>query len=104
MIGVLRLLSLSLKIFLACYIIWNFYVFAAMGRDKRRAKLNRWRIPETNLLLMGVALGGVGLYTGMKGFHHKTSHTKFVVGAPLLILLNIFTIGLLVYTKHLLIK
>ena len=88
---------LSLQIVLGVYVIWNVYVFIAMWRDKRRAKLHRWRIPETNLLIMGAALGGIGLYSGMKYFRHKTAHSKFVIGAPLLILVNFIVIGLLYY-------
>ncbi|MDR3602109.1 MAG: DUF1294 domain-containing protein [Desulfosporosinus sp.] len=88
---------LSLEYFLVGYVIWNCYVFVAMGRDKRRAKLHRWRIPEASLLSMGAALGGIGLYAGMKYFHHKTAHSKFVVGAPILILVNFLVIGFLYY-------
>ena len=91
---------LSLKIFLVVYFSWNVYVFIAMGRDKRRAKLHRWRIPESSLLFMGAVLGGIGLYAGMKFFHHKTSHSKFVIGAPILILINILVIGFLYYAGH----
>jgi len=88
---------LSLKIFGLVYVLWNIYVFIAMWRDKRRAKLHRWRIPEASLLIMGAALGGIGLYSGMKYFHHKTAHSKFVIGAPLLILENFVVIGFLYY-------
>ena len=86
------MLSLSLKIFIVAYILWNSCVFIVVGNDKRRAKLHRWRIPEARLLFMGAALGGVGLYAGMKYFHHKTAHPKFVFGAPILILVNGFVI------------
>lgn len=91
---------LSWKIFAAAYIIWNSCVFVAMGRDKRRAKLHRWRISEASLLFMGAALGGIGLYAGMKFFHHKTSHSKFVIGAPMLILVNFLVLGFLYYAEH----
>jgi len=89
-----------LQIFLVVYVIWNLYVFMAMWRDKRRAKLHRWRIPEANLLFMGAALGGLGLYAGMKYFHHKTAHRKFILGAPALILTNVLVIGFLYYAGH----
>lgn len=88
---------MSLGIFLGAYFLWNSYVFVAMGRDKRRAKLNRWRIPEARLLFMGAMLGGVGLYAGMKYFHHKTTRLKFTMGAPLLILVNLILIGSVYY-------
>ena len=91
---------LSLKIFMVLYVIWNAYVFIAMGRDKRRAKLHRWRISEASLLFMGAVLGGVGLYAGMKFFRHKTAHSKFTIGAPILILMNFLEIGLMYYLGH----
>ncbi|TGE37493.1 DUF1294 domain-containing protein [Desulfosporosinus fructosivorans] len=91
---------LSLKIFVVAYALWNGYVFMAMGRDKRRAKRHQWRTPETSLLLMGAALGGIGLYAGMKYFRHKTSHTKFVIGAPILLVLNVLVIGFAYYAGH----
>ena len=88
---------LILKIFLVLYVIWNGYVFVAMGRDKRRAKRHQWRIPEASLLFMGVAMGGLGLYTGMKYFRHKTTHSKFVIGAPISIVVNILLVSFIYY-------
>ena len=88
---------LSIKIFILFYILWNTYAFLAMGNDKRRAKRGQWRISEASLLLMGLALGGIGVYTGMKVYHHKTAHAKFVIGVPLLIVVNFIEIGLLYY-------
>lgn len=89
-----------LKVIAVVYVLWNGYVFMAMGRDKRRAKRHQWRIPEASLLLMGAALGGIGLYAGMKYFRHKTSHSKFLIGAPLLILSNVLVISFLYYAGH----
>jgi len=88
----------SIEILIGAYILWNSYVFMAMGRDKRLAKRHQWRIPESRLLLMGAALGGLGLYSGMKYFHHKTNHLKFRIGAPLLILVNLLILGFYYYT------
>lgn len=90
----------SLKVLLIVYFIWNGYVFVAMGRDKSRAKKHQWRISEASLLLMGAAFGGVGLYAGMKAFHHKTAHAKFVIGAPVLILVNFALLGFFYYIGH----
>lgn len=94
-------MMVSWKVLLAAYFLWNSYVFGAMGRDKRRAELQRWRISERRLLIMGAAFGGVGLYAGMKHYRHKTAHLKFVFGAPLLIVVNLGLMGLLYYFfKH----
>ena len=91
---------LTLQILMVVYVLWNFYVFMAMWRDKRRSKRHEWRIPEASLLLMGVAMGGVGLYAGMKYFRHKTAHSKFVIGAPLLLISNVIVVGLVYYAGH----
>ena len=72
----------------------------AMWRDKRRSKRHEWRIPEASLLWMGAAMGGVGLYGGMKYFRHKTAHSKFVIGAPLLLISNVIVVGLVYYAGH----
>ncbi len=90
----------GLKILIVVYVLWNGYVFMAMGRDKRRSRRLQWRIPEASLLLMGAALGGIGLYAGMKYFRHKTSHSKFLIGAPTLIFGNVLVIGFLYYAGH----
>ena len=84
---------LKWKILLIIYLIWNVYVLITMGRDKRRAKRHLWRISEGSLLWMGVVFGAVGRFLGMKLFHHKTAHAKFVFGVPLLILMNFIIIG-----------
>ena len=91
---------LGLKIFMVVYVLWNGYVFMEMGRDKRWSKRHQRRIPEASLLFMGAALGGIGLYAGMKYFRHKTSHSKFLIGAPILILGNVLVIGFLFYAGH----
>ena len=38
----------SIEVFIGAYFVWNMFVFAAMGRDKRRAKRHEWRIPEAS--------------------------------------------------------
>lgn len=88
----------SFQIFMAIYVIYNIYVFLVVMRDKRRAERNEWRTPEINLLIMGFALGAIGLFIGMRYFRHKTSNLKFTAGVPLLIFWNVFVISLLYYS------
>lgn len=57
----------------------NSMLFVLMGIDKKRAVKNQWRIPERNLLLLGLAGGGLGGMLGMKKYRHKTRETKFKV-------------------------
>ena len=62
--------------------------------DKWKAKKDRWRIPESTLLLLAVLGGSIGALMGMKIWHHKTMHKKFKYGIPLIMILQI---GMLLY-------
>lgn len=57
--------------------------------DKACAGRNAWRVPEVTLLLCAALGGSVGLLTGMLLLRHKTSHKKFAIGVPLILLLQI---------------
>lgn len=67
----------------------NLAAFLVYGLDKRRAKLHRWRIPESVLLGLAAAGGSAGAWFGMNVFHHKTRKKKFAVGVPALLILQI---------------
>ena len=74
--------------------ILNVITFFLYGIDKWKAKKNRWRIPESILLLLAVLGGSIGALMGMKIWHHKTMHKKFKYGIPLIMILQI---GMLLY-------
>ena len=57
-------------------IIANLAGFAMMGIDKYKAKHERWRIRERTLMLTAALGGSVGVFCGMRVFHHKTLHRK----------------------------
>ncbi|MFR4734320.1 MAG: DUF1294 domain-containing protein [Agathobacter rectalis] len=60
-----------------------------MGEDKRRAKMHRWRISERMLFLVSILGGSIGTWAGMYVFRHKTRHWYFVIGMPLILILQI---------------
>ena len=62
--------------------------FALMGVDKRRAKRNKWRVPEKTLFLAAACFGALGGTLGMFFFHHKTKHWYFRLGFPALLLVQ----------------
>lgn len=66
-------------------VVVNLDGFLLMGADKRRAKRGLRRIPEATLFLVAVLGGSLGALAGMYTFRHKTLHTKFTVGMPLLL-------------------
>lgn len=76
--------------FLFAYLLLiNAAGFLIMLIDKRKAIKNRWRIPERTLMTMAILGGSVGIYAGMQLFRHKTKHTKFAIGVPVILSLQI---------------
>ena len=85
----------QIHIIFICYLLFiNLTAFAMMGTDKRRARKHQWRIPEKSLFLSALLGGSPGALAGMYTFHHKTKHWYFVVGMPLIVLLQL---GLALY-------
>lgn len=70
-------------------IIINIIAFIVYGIDKWKAKRNRWRISEKMLLFLAIIGGSVGALAGMYIFHHKTLHKKFVLGVPLILVIQV---------------
>lgn len=66
--------------------------------DKYKAKRNKWRIPESTLLIVGLLGGALCEYITMKLIRHKTLHKKFMLGLPAEIFLHIIII-VLIYLK-----
>ena len=73
---------------------------AVMGLDKKKAIRNEWRIPEKTLFLVSLLGGSIGTWLGMYLFHHKTKHWYFVVGMPLILIIQIIVMGFLVKQNY----
>ena len=67
----------------------NILSFIVYGIDKWRAAHGRWRIPESTLLGLAVIGGSIGALLGMKVWHHKTKHKKFVFGLPAILIIQL---------------
>ena len=78
-----------IKILIAYLVIINAIAFTLMLVDKIKAKKNLWRIPEATLFLMAIIGGSIGSLLGMYTFRHKTKHIKFIVGMPLILVLQV---------------
>lgn len=79
---------------LAVYLlIVNLVGFVQMGIDKRRSIQRRWRIPEAQLFLVAAIGGSIGSLLGMYVFRHKTKHKTFVIGMPLILIVQLVIIG-----------
>ena len=77
--------------FLAAYLILNGIVFFFFVVDKYKAVRNKWRIPETTLLIAAV-FGVIGAFAGMHVFHHKTRKPKFYIGVPVIFFLEVLAV------------
>lgn len=80
---------------LAYLVIMNLIGFVSMWSDKRKAKLGKWRTPESRLIMIAVLGGSVGSLLGMKKFRHKTKHAKFYVGIPVILMIQIVLVACL---------
>ena len=60
-----------------------------MWLDKRKAIKGSWRIPEKTLFIITAIGGGIGTIAGMYTFRHKTKKLNFVIGLPLITILEI---------------
>ena len=61
--------------------------------DKKAAK--KWtkhRIPEKVLFLLAILGGGLAEFLTMLKIRHKTKHKRFMIGLPLIIVLQILVI------------
>lgn len=73
--------------------VMNIVGVAAMGIDKWKAKHHAWRIPEKTLFAISLFGGSIGTWAGMYLFRHKTKHLQFVVGMPLILVIQIVVAG-----------
>ncbi len=74
------------------FIIINIIGFLIMYIDKQRAKKGKWRIPEKTLFIITALGGGIGTIAGMYTFGHKTQKIAFVVGFPMITILEIIAV------------
>ncbi len=57
--------------------------------DKRNAKRNRRRVPESTLFILAFLGGSVSEYAVMRLIRHKTLHKRFMIGLPVIIIFQL---------------
>lgn len=82
----------TIKNIIIYFIIINIIGFLIMYIDKQKAKKGRWRIPEKTLFIVTALGGGIGTIAGMYAFRHKTQKIAFVIGFPLITIMEIVAI------------
>ena len=82
-------------VILAALFVINLVTMLLYGADKKRAKKDKWRIPEARLLAFAFCFGSLGALLGMYVFRHKTKHLKFTIFVPAFFILQL---GLIVFS------
>jgi uncharacterized membrane protein YsdA (DUF1294 family) len=77
------------KALICFFIVINIITFLVFGYDKWRAKNNKRRISEFNLLLLAGIGGTIGGLIGMTFFKHKTNKFSFILSFYAIAILQI---------------
>ena len=88
-----------LAVFVAYIAIISLISIVVCIYDKKISKKNRveLRIPEKTLLLLSALGGSVAMFITMQLVRHKTKHVKFMLGIPLIMVIQAAVIFALVY-------
>ncbi len=73
----------------------NLVGFFQMAGDKRKAKRKKRRISEKQLFFVAILGGSVGSIMAMYLLRHKTQHISFVLGMPLILIVQLVVCYLL---------
>ena len=64
--------------------------------DIDRAKNGSFRISEKTLIVLALLGGSVAEYLTMRLIRHKTLHKKFMIGLPVIIIIQLVLIALII--------
>ena len=86
-------------IFFAYIIVVSICSIVVCIYDKKISKRNnvKLRIPEKSLFIWSAVGGSVAMYITMRLIRHKTKHVSFMVGIPVIFVLQVALIGALAY-------
>lgn len=92
-------MTLQLKILLIYLGIISLLSVIVCIYDKVISKRNnvKLRIPEKSLLIWSALGGSVAMYVCMQLIRHKTKHAKFMIGIPVIMVLQAAIIGACFY-------
>ena len=85
-------MDIKIQLFIIYTLVINIIAILITGYDKLCAKKHSWRAKERTLMLVSVLGGSIGMYITMQLIRHKTRHFKFMIGIPLIMILQIILI------------
>lgn len=90
---------MSMKYFIIYLAIINAIAMIMTVSDKSRAKKHKRRIAEKTLFGTAVLGGSAAMYLTMLLVRHKTKHKRFMIGLPLIMIVQTVAIALvIIYT------
>lgn len=76
------------EVFTYYLIVINLIATVVCVIDKISAIKGGRRVSENNLMLISIIGGSIFMYFTMKIIRHKTKHSKFMIGLPIIIFLQ----------------
>lgn len=74
------------------FIVISFASILVTIIDKLNSISRKWRVSEKSLLLFAILGGAFPMYFTMRIIRHKTLHNKFMIGLPIIILIQVVTL------------
>lgn len=65
--------------------------------DKRRAAKHKRRVSEKGLIIIAFLGGALPMYVTMKFIRHKTLHNKFMLGLPVIFLIQALLVKIILF-------
>lgn len=87
-----------LYIVLIYFTLISLITAAVTAADKHKAKKGSFRISEATLFILALLGGALSEYITMRLIRHKTLHKRFMLGLPLIIILQLAAV--IVLTVH----
>ncbi len=78
--------------FIIYFLVISLITAIVTAIDKHKAKKGAFRISEATLFLLAVIGGSLSEYLTMRAIRHKTLHKRFMIGLPLIMLLQLAAI------------
>lgn len=82
----------ALYIFLIYFFIISLVTSIVTILDKHKAKKGKYRISEATLFILAIIGGALSEYLTMLFIRHKTLHKRFMIGLPVIIILQLTAI------------
>lgn len=79
------------------FMIINLVGFVMMCVDKQLAIHHKNRVPEKVLFLIAIFGGSLGSILGMYAFRHKTKHVSFVIGMPVILIIQLVLVYFVIH-------